>query len=113
MPVYPGALEPLGFSIAVMQLPFTALTSFLIHKSDLLNARVIIYSYNHHVGSFLPSLGRQATTVYSGRGRRHSYEIISTLRKPDILILRRHCAPSTLTSGVPRSYDRLQSLALP
>jgi hypothetical protein len=24
---------------------------------------------------FLPSLGRQATTVYSGRGGRHSYEI--------------------------------------
>jgi hypothetical protein len=41
----------------------------------LLKARVIIYSYNDHVGSFLPSLGRQATTVYSGRGGRHSYEI--------------------------------------
>src|SRR5882724_2083916 len=26
-------------------------------------------------GSFLPSLGRQATTVYSGRGSRHCYEI--------------------------------------
>src|SRR5258707_267325 len=26
-------------------------------------------------GSFLPSLGRKATTVYSGRGSRHCYEI--------------------------------------
>src|SRR6266478_1362837 len=25
-------------------------------------------------GSFLPSLGRKATTVYSGRGSRHCYE---------------------------------------
>src|SRR5882672_5248489 len=27
-------------------------------------------------GSFLPSLGRKATTVYSGRGSRHCYEIM-------------------------------------
>src|SRR5260370_6266599 len=26
-------------------------------------------------GSFLPSLGRRTTTVYSGRGSRHCYEI--------------------------------------
>jgi hypothetical protein len=37
---------------AVIQSPFFALTSFLIHKSDFLKARVIIYSYNDHVGSF-------------------------------------------------------------
>jgi hypothetical protein len=29
-------------TVAVMQSPFSALTSFLIHKRDLLNARVII-----------------------------------------------------------------------
>src|SRR6267143_2352077 len=30
-------------------------------------------------GSFLPSLGRQSTTVYSGRGSRHCYEIMWTI----------------------------------
>src|SRR6266436_3406039 len=69
------SVELLGFTIAVIQLPFSALPSFLIHKSDLLKARMIIHTYNDHVGSFLPSLGRNATTVYSGRGSRHCYEI--------------------------------------
>src|SRR5271169_1687708 len=69
------SVELLSFSIAVIQLPFIALTCFLIHKSNLLKARVKIYSYNDHVGSFLPSLGRQTTTVYSGRGSQHCYEI--------------------------------------
>jgi hypothetical protein len=31
-------------------------------------------------GSFLPSLGRNATKVYPGRGSRHSYEIKSSSR---------------------------------
>src|SRR5467141_1540853 len=43
------SVAPLSFTIAVIQLPFPALPSFLIHKSDLLKARVIIYSYNDHV----------------------------------------------------------------
>jgi hypothetical protein len=43
------SVELLSFTIAVMQLPFPALSSFLIHKSNLLKARVIIYSYNDHV----------------------------------------------------------------
>src|SRR5437016_13523084 len=43
------SVELLGFTIAVIQLPFSALPSFLIHKSDFLKARVIIYSYNDHV----------------------------------------------------------------
>src|SRR6267378_1042233 len=43
------SVELLGFTIAVLQLPFPALTRFLIHKSDFLKARVIIYSYNDHV----------------------------------------------------------------
>src|SRR5271169_3683950 len=70
------SVELLSFSIAVIQLPFIALTCFLIHKSNLLHARVKIYSYNDHVGSFLPSLGRNATTVYSGRRSQHCYEIM-------------------------------------
>src|SRR5271169_4370985 len=69
------SVELLSFSIAVIQLPFTALPCFLIQKSNLLKARMKIYSYNDHVGSFLPSLGRQTTTVYSGRGSQHCYEI--------------------------------------
>src|SRR5258708_735784 len=43
------SVELLSFTIAVIQLPFPALPSFLIHKSNLLTARVIIYSYNDHV----------------------------------------------------------------
>jgi hypothetical protein len=37
------------FSIAVVQSPFTAFPCFLIQKSNLLKARVIIYAYNEHV----------------------------------------------------------------
>src|SRR5271169_1048118 len=46
----------LGFTIAVIQFPFSALSRFLIHKSDFLNARVIIYSYNDHVWLLSPEL---------------------------------------------------------
>src|ERR1700687_5233338 len=42
------SIELLGFSIAVIQLLFSVLTRFLIHKSNFLKARVIIYSYNDH-----------------------------------------------------------------
>src|ERR1700720_1968957 len=76
------SVELLSFTIAVIQLPFTALTCFLIHKSNLLKDRVKIDSYNDHVGSFLPSLGRQTTTVFSGRGSQHCYEIKSRPRRP-------------------------------
>src|SRR3984893_8336988 len=43
------SVELLSFTIAVIQLPFPALPSFLIHKCDLPKAPVIIYSYNDHV----------------------------------------------------------------
>src|SRR5580704_13732092 len=43
------SVELLGRSIAVIQLLFAALTRFLIQKCNFLKARVIIYSYNHHV----------------------------------------------------------------
>src|SRR5271169_2206391 len=48
------SVELLGFTIAVIQFPFSALSRFLIHKSDFLNARVIIYSYNDHVWLLSP-----------------------------------------------------------
>jgi hypothetical protein len=48
-------VKPLGFSIAVIQSPFPALTSFLVHKGDLLKARVIIYAYQQ-VRLLFPSL---------------------------------------------------------
>jgi hypothetical protein len=39
----------------VIQLPFTALTCFLIHKCNLLKARVIIYSYvGSKTGDYFP-----------------------------------------------------------
>jgi hypothetical protein len=47
-------------------------------------------------GSFLPSLGRRTTTVYSGRGSQHCYEIkwsSSTLNG------RRRCATAVLTAA--------------
>jgi hypothetical protein len=51
--------EPFGFSIAVIQSPFPALPCFLIEKSDLLKARVIICGYISMSGFFLPSLWRR------------------------------------------------------
>src|SRR5437899_895560 len=65
------SVELLSFTIAVIQLPFPALPSFLIHKSDLLKARVIMIMLAPSSRAF----GRNATTVYSGRGSRHCYEI--------------------------------------
>ena len=54
MPVYPGALELLGFSITVVQFLFTALTSLFYTKCNRLKARVVIYAYNHHVRLLSP-----------------------------------------------------------
>ena len=39
------------------QSPLSQFPSFGIHKSNLLEARMIITTYNNHVGSFLPGLG--------------------------------------------------------
>src|SRR6267143_1343570 len=68
-------IEPLCFSITVVQSPFAALTCFLIEKSYLLKARVIIHAYNEHVPLLPPEPGSSTTTVYLGRGSRHCYEI--------------------------------------
>src|ERR1035437_1060766 len=54
--------------LAVLQSPLPALAGGGVHKSNLLEGRVIIASYDQHNGSFLPSLfGWLCTTkVYSG-----------------------------------------------
>jgi hypothetical protein len=50
----------------VIQSSFSALTSFLIHKSELLRARVIIYAYFHHVWLFSPEPGSSANHSLPG-----------------------------------------------
>ena len=45
-----------------LESPLTELSRLRIHKRDLLNARVVIATYNQHIGSFLPSLGLVGTT---------------------------------------------------
>src|SRR5437867_4029166 len=42
--------------LAVLQSPLLQFPGFGIHKSNLLKGRVVIASYNQHIGSFLPSL---------------------------------------------------------
>src|SRR5215469_12229014 len=69
------AIELLGFSIAVTQSPFTAFPGVGIYTRDLLNAGVIVHTYNPHIGSFLPSLGSTNQSLLGGRGSRHCYEI--------------------------------------
>jgi hypothetical protein len=41
----------------VIQSPFTVFPGVGIYQRDLLNAGVIVHTYNPHIGSFLPSLG--------------------------------------------------------
>src|SRR5215469_9254179 len=63
------AIELLCFSIAVTQSPFTAFPGVGIYQCDLLNARVIVHTYNPHIGSFLPSLGSSTNqSLPSDRG---------------------------------------------
>src|SRR5215469_18713203 len=70
------AIELLGFSIAMIQSSFTAFPGVGIYKRDLLNAGVIVHTYNPHIGSFLPSLGSSTNqSLLGGRGGRHCYEI--------------------------------------
>ena len=78
MPVYPGALESLRLSIAVVQFLLTTLSRLFHKKCNRLKARVIIYSYNHHVWLLPPEPG-SSTKVYSGRGSQHCYEITEIL----------------------------------
>src|SRR5215469_3408308 len=62
------AIELLGFSLAVTQSPFTAFPGVGIYKRDLLNAGVIVHTYNPHIGSFLPSLGSSTQSLLGRRG---------------------------------------------
>jgi hypothetical protein len=53
----------------MIQSPFTAFLGVSIYKRDLLNAGVIVHTYNPHIGSFLPSLGSSTNqTLLGGRG---------------------------------------------
>src|SRR6516164_6855636 len=65
----------LRLSVVMAQLPFVVLSCFCLHKRDLLHPRVIIASYNPHVGSFLPSLGLVSAPSLRGASSRHCYEI--------------------------------------
>src|ERR1039458_6550654 len=69
-------VEFLSF-LAVLQSPLSAVAGGDVHKSNLLEGRVIIASYNQHIGSFLPSLfGWLCTTkAYSGLRSRHCHGI--------------------------------------
>jgi hypothetical protein len=62
---------------AVLQSPLSAVASGGVHISNLLEGRVIIASYNQHIGSFLPSLlvGLHTTKVYAGLRSRHCHGI--------------------------------------
>ena len=62
------AIELLRF-LAVLQSPLPAFASFGIHKRNLLEARVVITTYNHHVRLLSPEPWLVGTTkVYSGLG---------------------------------------------
>src|SRR4029077_11724133 len=63
------AIKPFGFTIAVHQSLFSALSCFVIYIRNLLKARVIIYAYNQHIRLLLPSLGWFGIhQVYAGLG---------------------------------------------
>jgi hypothetical protein len=46
----------------VLESPLTQFSRLRIHERNLLNARVVIATYNQHIGSFPPSLGLVGTT---------------------------------------------------
>jgi hypothetical protein len=46
----------------MLESPLTEFSRLRIHKRDLLNARVVIATYDQHTGSFPPSLGLVGTT---------------------------------------------------
>src|ERR1700722_370775 len=57
--------------LAVLQSPLLQFPGLGIYKSNLLKARVVIASYNHHVRLLSPErslVGLVATKVYSGTG---------------------------------------------
>src|ERR1022692_49915 len=56
--------------LAVLQSPLSAFTSFGIHKSNLLETRMVVTTYNHHLRLLSPELLWLVgtTEVYSGLG---------------------------------------------
>src|SRR5580704_2962218 len=71
------SVKLLGFSFAVMQLPFTALARLFLKKCNLLKARVVIYAYQQHVRLLSPSLWSLSNHSLLGSRSRHCYAIKS------------------------------------
>ena len=62
--------------LTVLQSPFAALPSFGIHKSNFLETRVVIASYNDHCSApFSRALVGWHHQSLLGRGSRHCYGI--------------------------------------
>src|SRR6266436_9935299 len=102
---FKSAIEMLCFSIAVVQLPFASLACLCIDIRYLLNAWVIIHSYDDHVRLLLPNLRSSMLQSLTGpQWSRQCYEIkwISSglpvirpeLRSPEIS--RTRCSLSAL-----------------
>src|SRR6516164_1595755 len=62
-------IESFCFSLTVVQLPFVILSRLFHKKRNRLKARVVVYSYKHHVRLLSPEpLVVETTTVYPGQG---------------------------------------------
>src|SRR6266550_5307351 len=73
---FKSAIEMLCLSIAVVQSPFTSLACLRIDIRYLLNAWMIIHSYNDHVRLLLPNLrSSMQQSLIAPRQSRHCYEI--------------------------------------
>lgn len=73
---FKSAIEMLCLSIAVVQSPFTSLACLCIDIRYLLNAWVIIHSYDDHVRLLLPNLRSSMLQSLTGpQWRRQCYEI--------------------------------------
>src|SRR5271168_1790591 len=69
------SIKLLGFSFAVMQLPFTVFARLFLKKCNLLKARVVIYAYQQHVRLLSPSLWSLSNHSLLGSRSRHCYAI--------------------------------------
>src|ERR1700722_11483501 len=73
---FKSAIEMLCLSIAVVQSPFTSLACLCIDIRYLLNAWVIIHSYDDHVRLLLPNLRSSMLQSLTGpQWSRRCYEI--------------------------------------
>src|SRR5258705_3105679 len=73
---FKSAIEMLCFSIAVVQSPFASLACLCIDIRYLLNAWVIIHSYDDHVRLLLPNLRSSMLQSLTGpQWSRQCYEI--------------------------------------